>query len=633
MRWITTQDKTQSKRHNFVCCTSHTCRFRWRVAAHTGRMDRLRIDRPGRGGDHRRARSLEEPLLPSSPASFSMTANTSPKRARKGSDTYVFRSTDGSVEDEEFDMLAQRLYEVDASNKPPRSESENSSKGDFWSNRVTMTPAPLTQAKTMVWGVDSDEDDSSELLLGKGADPPQTWRAVLTQLGPGLIVTASVVGSGEVFATPILAAENGFSLLWFVILSSACKVFLQVELGRYSMAKNQTSLEMLNSVPGLALCRVRWLVWLWLLMAIGSTAKEGGMLSTIPSLVVSRATQPWCHLALSFFTAAVIWGGICFGRYDFIETVCLGLTCVFSLFTILTLIACQSLGDECRVRGRELAAGFKFQLPHSFSTAFATFGLTGMSAHQLIFYPYWCLEKGYGAHLGPARPDVYISTPISKMEEDEEDDEEEEEDIRWLERGKGWIRVMAVDAFLSCAVYTAITCCFYLLGAATLAGQKVSNQDVLELLSGMYASAFGERVGKLLFRFGLFSVFFSTIYSNTASFARCLTDVFCLFRNAPCESQSDQLRKTHIFASCYLVVAFVLGYVIDKPVTLVFLGAFASGAFMPFLALAVLYLMHTQLDPRLLSGPTWRFFLSASVMLLVLVGFYGCYAAVQEFGQ
>ena len=38
-------------------------------------------------------------------------------------------------------------------------------------------------------------------------DAPRSIGAILRQIGPGLILTASIVGSGEVIATPKLAAE------------------------------------------------------------------------------------------------------------------------------------------------------------------------------------------------------------------------------------------------------------------------------------------------------------------------------------------------------------------------------------------------------------------------------------------
>lgn len=95
-------------------------------------------------------------------------------------------------------------------------------------------------------------------------DAPKDAKGILKQLGPGLIVSANIVGSGELIVTTKLGADVGFILLWFIILGCLIKVFLQVELGRYTLSKGKTALEALNSVPG-PKAGVSWLVWLWFL--------------------------------------------------------------------------------------------------------------------------------------------------------------------------------------------------------------------------------------------------------------------------------------------------------------------------------------------------------------------------------
>ncbi|NCF86819.1 MAG: hypothetical protein GWQ08_15020, partial [Verrucomicrobiaceae bacterium] len=42
------------------------------------------------------------------------------------------------------------------------------------------------------------------------AEPPSDWRGILKQLGPGLIISANIVGSGELIVTTKLGADVGF---------------------------------------------------------------------------------------------------------------------------------------------------------------------------------------------------------------------------------------------------------------------------------------------------------------------------------------------------------------------------------------------------------------------------------------
>src|SRR5918992_1424433 len=81
-------------------------------------------------------------------------------------------------------------------------------------------------------------------------EAPARLGGVLAQIGPGLVVTGSVIGSGELINTPKRAAEYGFALLWVVILSCVIKWWLQVELGRYCLANNLTTVQALNTLPG-----------------------------------------------------------------------------------------------------------------------------------------------------------------------------------------------------------------------------------------------------------------------------------------------------------------------------------------------------------------------------------------------
>jgi Mn2+/Fe2+ NRAMP family transporter len=93
----------------------------------------------------------------------------------------------------------------------------------------------------------------------QGATPPVSLLQSLKYIGPGLILTAGIVGTGELVATPNVAAESGFDLLWLIILGCVVKVFVQVELGRYAVATGTSTLRMLDMVPGPRL-KVGWMV-------------------------------------------------------------------------------------------------------------------------------------------------------------------------------------------------------------------------------------------------------------------------------------------------------------------------------------------------------------------------------------
>jgi len=72
-------------------------------------------------------------------------------------------------------------------------------------------------------------------------EPPHSFAATLAQLGPGIVLASSIVGSGELIAATTVGAEAGFTLLWLVLIGCGIKVAAQVEIGRHTLAWGRSS--------------------------------------------------------------------------------------------------------------------------------------------------------------------------------------------------------------------------------------------------------------------------------------------------------------------------------------------------------------------------------------------------------
>ena len=127
---------------------------------------------------------------------------------------------------------------------------------------------------------DHGQEDPYSLHPESIEAPPETFGGIFRRVGPGLITAAAVVGSGELIATTVLGAENGYTLLWLVVLGCVIKAVLQNELGRYAIATGETGLEALNRVPGPRF-RVGWVVWAWFLMTVAAMVAHGGLYAAI----------------------------------------------------------------------------------------------------------------------------------------------------------------------------------------------------------------------------------------------------------------------------------------------------------------------------------------------------------------
>ena len=464
-------------------------------------------------------------------------------------------------------------------------------------------------------------------------EAPKDWKGIAKQLGPGLIISANIVGSGELIVTTKVGADVGFILLWFIILGCIVKVFLQVELGRYALTHGKTTLQAMDAVPGPRFSFIwrwlnlraegSWLVWCWIIMFIATFFQVSGMVGGIagvfqtgaPAISVPPAWYVDAQNGLSAEAIGAQWQnllntgwallitGSCaalliVGRYRFIERFSTTMVAAFTLFTIFAVFSLYT--TEYGITAGQIAEGLKFELPDKFTTAVAAFGVIGVGAAELIYYPYWCLEKGYARYVGP-----------------------KEDTPEWESRAQGWMNVLRWDAWISMVIYTGATVAFYLLGAAILHGKglEVTNDDLIPTLSNLYRESFGIP-GLWIFLVGALAVLYSTVFISTASNARLSADLWLLFTKHAKGKGVD--RATLTKRACVLIPAlyFIFYVSVGKPLTLVFIGALAQALILPFLCFAAIYFHYYQTHAALLPGKFWVILLWVSSFLMAAVGFY-----------
>ncbi|MFV1968721.1 MAG: Nramp family divalent metal transporter, partial [Pirellulaceae bacterium] len=112
--------------------------------------------------------------------------------------------------------------------------------------------------------------------------PPTRFFGILGHLGPGLIIAGSIVGSGELIATTKAGAEAGFALLWLILIGCVIKVFVQVEMGRFTLVNGRSTMDGLAEVPGPRIPgRGNWLVWYWVLVFLATIGQQGGIVGGV----------------------------------------------------------------------------------------------------------------------------------------------------------------------------------------------------------------------------------------------------------------------------------------------------------------------------------------------------------------
>lgn len=441
-------------------------------------------------------------------------------------------------------------------------------------------------------------NDPYAFQAGDVIDPPRTFFGILRRIGPGLILSASIVGSGELIATTTLGAEVGYVALWIIALSCLIKPAVQSELGRYVIATGETGAEGLNGVPGFRIGGVNWVVWAWVIMTFLTFfqvgAMFGGVAWVLNQLIPQVPINVWV-LFLMGVSLVILLGGH-YGRIEKLATI------KVALFTMLTFLCALIMMRQPESFSLEnLREGFAFDLPKDgLITAIAVFGITGVGAAELFMYPYWCVEKGYARFAG--RSDASAA---------------------WQSRARGWIRVMNVDIIASMVIYCVATVAFYMLGAGVLhpAGLVPKGMDMISVLSNIYTQTLGPWALWLFF-IGAIATLYGTIFAATAGNSRALADTAGLLGAFPRHDYPARVKFINRFVWVALIIPVVLFFVFRSPVNMVKAGGVAQAAMLPILAFGALYLRHKRLPKTVLPNRLSTVLLwVAAVTIMVVVGY------------
>ena len=206
----------------------------------------------------------------------------------------------------------------------------------------------------------SPRDPYSRNEAGIREPPTNIWGS-LRYLGPGFILSASIVGSGELIATTIVGAEAGFMLMWFIIFSCLVKVTVQIEFGKHAICSGESTMASLNSLPGPRLGNANWSIWLWLLLMIGKMFQVGGIVGGVV-LAISEffprlnPSESFLMFSLVTYLVAASVSLLVFrGYYQLIEKASLIMIGLFTAFTIASLCALQT--TDFAISINEFASG------------------------------------------------------------------------------------------------------------------------------------------------------------------------------------------------------------------------------------------------------------------------------------
>ncbi|HZK67256.1 MAG TPA: Nramp family divalent metal transporter [Chloroflexota bacterium] len=455
--------------------------------------------------------------------------------------------------------------------------------------------------------------DDPYVLTKEGIlDPPKGWGASLKYLGPGLITSASIVGSGELIATTTMGAQAGFYLMWMVIFSCFVKVAVQAEFARWTVLTGTPALHGFNMVPP-KVGPVGWVNLMFVLMILAKVLQLGGIVggtAVALSILVPLGGDGLSQTSITAWHVLVAAGSIALlysSAYGLIEKGAVALVVIFSFITIV--IAFGLPFTPYAYGGSQLLTGLSFQIPAgALGAAIAMFGITGVGADEITFYNYWCIEKGYARWTGP-----------------------NDGSPEWKKRARGWIDVMYKDVTVSLVIYTFATMAFFIMGAAVLNPQKLvpgGANEMITTLAKMYTDTLGPWA-MWGFLIGAVAVLGSTLWAAVPSHSRMYTNFLAVAGLVNWSDPKARMKWIRIFTIALPIVWASSSLFFKSPVLMVQIGGVMTGVFLLAVLAATWYLRTTETDKELRGKGAFNLLLVAST---IAIGLLGLYTVLQQFG-
>lgn len=407
--------------------------------------------------------------------------------------------------------------------------------------------------------------------------PPRSFGGKLKHIGPGILLAAAAIGSGELILTPRAGAMFGLSLGWVIVVSIVYKLALTLGLARYTIATGEDIFKGFSHLPGPR----DWFVWtLAIVFVLGAVGYSG------IALACGSALFALCPV-LSMIQWAVLVVGVVFvlllrGDYGPVEKAAFALSLVLIIGVIYSLAA---LGPTLGWVMRESVPRIP---PGSGPTLISLLGWTAGGTSTLI-YSFWILEKGYA-------PQGRKPTPAADFSQD-------------CQEFRQRLSLVHLDAGLSYAVMVFVSLAFLTIGAVTLGtagadgGPLVpAREETTAVLARMLTAAAGPQA-QYIFLLAAFAILSSTIIGLVDGKSRALRTAVRII--APKSRRWSDLTWYRLGIALFCLIIFALLFT-GRPVVLIVLVSALEAPVLSLSAVMLVYLLHTRLPREYRPGILWH---------------------------
>ncbi|GAA2446545.1 Nramp family divalent metal transporter [Streptomyces glaucus] len=398
-------------------------------------------------------------------------------------------------------------------------------------------------------------------------------------IGPGIVVAATGVGAGDLVATLIAGSNFGYTLLWAAVVGCLVKIALAEAAGRWHLSTGRTLFDGWASLG-------RWTTYFFVVYAViwgfvyGAAAMSSSALP-LHALFPDVMDLEWWGVVCGLVGLAFVW----FNKYAVFEKVMTVLVGVMFVVTVyLAVRVTPNLGDAL--------AGLVPVLPDEKDSVLNTLGLIGGvgGTITLAAYGYWVNAKG------------------------------------WTHTG--WMKVMRLDNRVAYATTGVFVVAMLFVGAELLHSANVaiaSGDKGLIQLGDILAQEYGTATAKF-FLIGFFATSFTSLIGVWHGVSLMFADFVARYRERGAlkgeEVAAGARERSWPFRAYLLWLTFPPTVLLfqGQPFRLVVLYGVLGAAFMPFLALTLIWLLNSSRTPApWRNGPLSNAMLAVAGLLFLVL--------------
>lgn len=401
--------------------------------------------------------------------------------------------------------------------------------------------------------------------------------------GPGLVVAATGIGSGDVVSATVGGARYGVVLLWAIVAGAFFKFVLSEGIARWQLATGKTALEgWADHLPAWVKYYFGAYLLLWTIAVSAALTNATGL--GISNLTGGAISQSWGAVLHSLIGFAFVWlGG--YGSFEKFMKVLVGVMG----FSILICAALTLNNPVPTVQGLVLP----IIPPNSGTYVLSLIGGVGGSI-TMLSYNYWMREEGMrgSGFLSYVRGDIaiaYIFTALFGIS----------------------IMLIANDAFFT-------------------NGVVLKDAEAVPKMAAALGTLLGT-FGRVAFSVGFWAAVFASLLGVWQSVPYLYADFYGILKKMSPAARQEVVKVTstpYRIALAYITLVPLPFAFTGRPIAVIVTYTIVGSLFVPFLAATLLYLNNRVAWAEPVPRNSWI----TNLLLVVILALFAVVGAQEAMG-